>query len=496
MSTMTPEATDSSGVPGASARQIRLVPPRRARRSAWLVLRQPGFRLYFLGTLTSNLGTWFQSTGQIIIAFQITHSVFIVGLITSAQFAGMVFSPWAAVLADRIGTKTYLVSTQVASAGIALWMAWRYHSGLLGVHTLVFGALGLGLAYALALPVQTALVPALVDPADTTEAVRMNAVSYNVGRALAPALYVLVIGFLRPDLIFVFNAASFIVFACCLARVLGRLNHTSRQEHDRRDRGKEPDRYARPHVTDGFRTALRHRRILLLLAIIGAVTFAEDPIFVLSPTLTHTALQVSTHWTGYFIAALGWGCVVGSLPPTSKKDNARQPPGMPRLGWCCSDFSHRLHVGNLSRDQPASVFCGWCRWLVYGNGRSDGSLGASEEEGGCQRGERRRAMGHRLGGHQAVCILAGRRARHSYRPRTHRRRACPSRAHHRVWGNRPLASPENQNQRLSGSADLASPLACPRLPPSRSLRRISPLRRAVKVGVTSVTDEIHVMHYD
>ena len=68
-------------------------------------------------------------------------------------------------------------------------MAWRYHSGLLGVHTLVFGALGLGLAYALALPVQTALVPALVDPADATNAVRMNSVSYNAGRALAPALW-------------------------------------------------------------------------------------------------------------------------------------------------------------------------------------------------------------------------------------------------------------------------------------------------------------------
>ena len=96
MTTMTPEATGSPGVPEAAARQIILVPPRGARRSAWMVLREPGFRLYFLATLTSNLGTWFQSTVQILIAFQITHSVFIVGLITSAQFAGIVFSPWAA----------------------------------------------------------------------------------------------------------------------------------------------------------------------------------------------------------------------------------------------------------------------------------------------------------------------------------------------------------------------------------------------------------------
>jgi MFS family permease len=306
------------------SKETSLLEPHETKSSAWLLLRQSNFRIYFLGALASNLGTWFQSTGQIVIAYQVTHSVFIVGLIASAQFAGMAFSPWAAVLADRVGTRNFLVATQCASAGLAMWMAWRYHSGLLGVHTLVFGALGLGLAYALALPVQTALVPSLVSRGDATEAVKMNSVSYNVGRAVAPALYVLVIGFVSVDSIFVVNAVSFIVFAVCLATVLRRLNHTSGHEQVQHGPADDPPRSTHPHVTDGFRTALKYRRILLLLAIVGAVTFADDPIFVLSPALAHVRLQMSTHWTGYFIAALGWGCVLGSLPPTSKKDDPRR----------------------------------------------------------------------------------------------------------------------------------------------------------------------------
>ena len=62
--------------------------------------------------------------------------------------------------------------------------------------------------------------------------------------------------------------------------------------------------------------ALLQPRILLLLAIVAAVTLADDPILVLSPALA-VKLHLSTAWTGYFIAALGWGSVLGSLPPTA-----------------------------------------------------------------------------------------------------------------------------------------------------------------------------------
>src|SRR5262249_36815278 len=78
-------------------------------RSSWQVLSQRDFRSYFLGSLISNLGTWLQGTAQVLIAYQVTRSVFMVGLIASAQFAGMVASPWAPVLADRFSPRAVLV---------------------------------------------------------------------------------------------------------------------------------------------------------------------------------------------------------------------------------------------------------------------------------------------------------------------------------------------------------------------------------------------------
>ena len=291
-------------------------------RSAWLLLRQPDFRLYFGGCLVSNVGTWLQGTAQILIAYQITHSIFAVGLVTSAQFAGMLLvSPWAAVLADRIGTKAVLIGAQATSAFIALGMAWRYETGLLGIRTLVAGALALGLVYALALPVQTALVLALVSDKDASDAVKLNSVAYNAGRALAPALCVPLIALTGPDLIFGLNSISFTIFALCLAKIFSHMpEHAAGKAFwDTSGHDDQPSRRAR--VTDGVKTALQHPRILLLLAIVAAVTLADDPILVLSPALAHARLHISGEWAGYFIAALGWGSVAGSLPPSSGRDS-------------------------------------------------------------------------------------------------------------------------------------------------------------------------------
>jgi MFS family permease len=300
---------------------VVFVEPWGVRHSAWIILRQRNFLFYFSGALVSNLGTWFQSTVQILIAYQVTHSVFTVGLITSAQFAGMVIiSPWAAVVADLVGTKMLLIGSQCVSAVVALYMAWRYHTGLLGVHTLVFGALALGVAYALALPVQTALVPQLTDSKDAASAVKLNSVSYNAGRALAPALCVLVIALIGREFIFFLNAVSFLIFAGCLAVALsdqtpasGKISNIARKTTGQAG----PHRRAR--VTDGILIALLQPRILLLLAIVAAVTLADDPVLVLSPALAQARLHLSSDWTGYFIAALGWGSVLGSLPPTSTR---------------------------------------------------------------------------------------------------------------------------------------------------------------------------------
>ena len=271
-------------------------------RSSWGVLRYPAFRLYFAGSLVSNLGTWVQNTAQVLLMYQLTHSVLAVGVVISAQFAGSLFlGPTAAVVASRLGGRKMLISAQLVSALVAAGLAVLQAAGHLSAPALTAGALVLGLAFTFGLPVQTALVPRLAP--DTEAAMAMNSVSYNAGRALAPILCVAVIAFTGFTWAFALNAVSFAVFAATLFLLTP-------------GPGEETRRRAR--ARDGFVQALRQPRIMLTLAMVAAVTFADDPILILGPALAHQ-LNASSDWTGYFLSALGLGTILGSFRIGAKK---------------------------------------------------------------------------------------------------------------------------------------------------------------------------------
>jgi Transmembrane secretion effector len=91
------------------------------KSSNWQALAQPRFRRYFAGSVVSNFGTWLQNTAQVALAYQLTHQVFWVGMVTCAQFSSPLFlGPWAGVLTHRLGNWRTLIVTQCASMGIAL----------------------------------------------------------------------------------------------------------------------------------------------------------------------------------------------------------------------------------------------------------------------------------------------------------------------------------------------------------------------------------------
>lgn len=257
------------------------------------------FRWYFLGSVTSDFGTWLQNSAQVLLVYQLAHSVLAVGLVTVAQFTSpLVLGPWAGVAADKFGSRRTLLGTQLISAGVASTLAGLDLAGLLEAWVLVAGAIISGLAFTFALPARNVTVQRLVQADKLKPAYAMDSVSYNLGRALAP---VLIIGM---DLLgisfawaFTANAVSFIAFS----GILWLVNMHAEAEPERRSR-----------VRDGFRIARHDNRILVLLLMVAAVTIADDPILVLGPALAKQ-LHASPAWSGWFIAALGAGTVCGSF---------------------------------------------------------------------------------------------------------------------------------------------------------------------------------------
>ena len=281
----------------------------QGRHTPWHVLRgNPRFRLYFIGSVTSDFGTWLQNTAQVVLAYQLAHSVLAVGLVTFAQFTSpLLLGPWAGVAADKFGGRRTLLGTQVISAVTAATLAGLEFGGLLNVWFLVTGAIVTGLAFTFALPARNVTVQRLVPPEKLKPAFAMDSVSYNLGRAVAP-LFTMVLALTGVTFAWAFaaNAVSFVVFGAILWRS--------------RMGAAEP--LQRSRVRDGFLIAIKDHRILILLLMVAAVTVADDPILVLGPAIARH-LHASAASSGWFIAALGGGTVLGSFRRSKHRPTLR-----------------------------------------------------------------------------------------------------------------------------------------------------------------------------
>ena len=140
-------------------------------------------------------------------------------------------------------------------------------------------AIASGLAFTFALPARNVTVRRLVPQRDIEPAFAIDSVSYNLGRAVAPPLSVLLVTTLGFGWAFAANAVSFIVFALCLMLA---------------SRGRAVDvadsmKWKRSGLKDGFVIACCDWQIAIPLLMVAAVTVADDPVLVLGPALARPA---------------------------------------------------------------------------------------------------------------------------------------------------------------------------------------------------------------
>jgi predicted MFS family arabinose efflux permease len=292
------------------AARFGLTPSNAQWRSPWRVLSHPEMKRYFIGSVASDFGTWIQNTAQVLLAYKLTHSAFAVGLVTCAQFSSpLVLGPWAGVMANRFGSRSTLLGTQVMSALIAGTLGILEFTHSLTEPFLIAGAVAIGFFFTFALPARTVTVRTLVPEEQVKAAMAMDSVSYNLGRALAPVLSVAVIITIGFGWAFEINALSFVVFSVVLLWLPHRPAESAKM---------------RSPVLIGFRIAWKRPRIMILLLMVASVTVATDPILVLGPALSRSVFHASTDWSAYFIGALGTGSVVGSLLPRQGKPSIRR----------------------------------------------------------------------------------------------------------------------------------------------------------------------------
>jgi MFS family permease len=186
-----------------------------ARAGTFSSLRVRNYRIYALGSLLSNTGTWLQATAQAWLVLELTDSGAALGATVALQLLpSLLFSPLAGVLADRVPKRTLMRWLQLgmalpsATIGLLAVTGW-IHVWHVYVLTFLFGA-----ARAFEAPARQSFVAEMVGPEKLANAVSLNSASFNSGRLVGPAAAGLMIAALGSGVaatgwVIVANAVSY-----------------------------------------------------------------------------------------------------------------------------------------------------------------------------------------------------------------------------------------------------------------------------------------------
>jgi MFS family permease len=268
-------------------------------REALRLIRSRDFGLYFAGNAVSASGTWFQNLAASLLLYRLTHSALLLGVLNFGQFIPvLVLAPWTGAASDRFDRRRLLLVTQLVATGLSATLAALAAAGLASPAVIILDGLGLGITTAFASPTQQALVVSLVAARDVSTAVGLNSMTFNIARAIGPALAALVVSTLGIPAAFAVNSLSFLFFACVTLAIHPR----SRPRADRRD----------VRFSDTLRLLRAEPRLIALLLIVMAAGFASDPVNTLSPAIAHAFGHRDTV-AGFVVGAFGAGAVTAAF---------------------------------------------------------------------------------------------------------------------------------------------------------------------------------------
>ena len=276
---------------------------RAATSDTFRSLRTRNFRLFFLGQLVSQTGTWVQSVTVIWVVLRLTDDGVALGIATAAQFLPvLVLGAWAGVLSDRMDHHRLLIANQLAFAVVAVAFTVVMFADAESLPVIYALSALFGIVTALDNPNRKAFVTEMVTDTDLPNAIGLNSALMTGSRVIGPAVGGVVITVWGPDWAFLLNAATYLAVLFALARI----DRTQLRISPRLARG-------RGQLRDGLRYAWRTpalRLPLLLMAVVGTLAFEFQ---VTLPLLAERAFDGDASTFTLLYSAMSAGSLVGAL---------------------------------------------------------------------------------------------------------------------------------------------------------------------------------------
>ena len=275
------------------------------------------FTIYWAGGLISNIGTWLQNVVASVFVYDRTGSALAVGLLNFASWAPMLlFSVWGGQISDRFDRRVVAIVTQTVSLVVSAALAVLAITGHANEYHVAVTAFLLQTSWTIAKPSVTAMIPALVERRQLTEAVGLNTLQFQIAQLGGPLLSTVLLATSGYAWAFAINAASFVAPVASMvylyARGIGAPGSAEARRHARATGTRVVD-YMRAQPWIAW----------LLVAVIPTSAAAEV-IRTLSPVVV-THLGAPSSDTGLFVAAQSVGMVIGILVsvPFSRRGMSR-----------------------------------------------------------------------------------------------------------------------------------------------------------------------------
>ncbi|MGW0822134.1 MFS transporter [Streptomyces sp. NPDC002845] len=232
-----------------------------SKTSMFRSLRNRNYRLFFMGQVVSNIGTWMQRIAQDWLVLSLTGSSTAVGVTMALQFLPMLlFGLYGGVLVDRFPKRPALFITQTAMMVTGLALAVLTLSGQVQVWHVYVAAFAVGLATVVDNPARQSFVSELVDPDELQNAVSLNSANFQSARLVGPAVAGVLITTVGTGWAFLFNGLSFFAPLTGLLLMRARELHASR----RAPRGKG-------QLREGLRYVATRPELLWPIVLVGFI---------------------------------------------------------------------------------------------------------------------------------------------------------------------------------------------------------------------------------
>jgi MFS family permease len=267
-------------------------------------LRHRNYRLFFAGQSISVIGTWLTRFATVWMAYDLTHSALMLGLVGFfSQAPTSIIAPLAGVLVDRWDRHRTIVFTQIAAMLQSAALAAFALTGTMTVwHLLVLGAVQ-AVINGFDMPARQSFMGQMIDDrADLPNAIALNSSIVNSARLIGPVIAAVLVDLWGAGVCFTIDSASYLaVIGSLLA-----MRVVKRAQPVRRD-----------HVLAELAEGLRYvwnlplvRAVLLLLAASSVLGGAYGTLL---PVVAATTLHGGPHTLGVLMGAAGCGALAGAL---------------------------------------------------------------------------------------------------------------------------------------------------------------------------------------